>query len=88
MERIKLIATSMIAYLTLASSVEASEMLLCRVEKDSSRGWIPKSFFLRLPMEADYGDTRIILPKVHVMALAKWKKDGLQEQTRTSLKGR
>jgi hypothetical protein len=74
MERIKLIATSIIAYLTLASSVDASEMLLCRVEKDSSSGWIPKSFFLRLPMEADYGDTRIILPKVHVMALAKWKK--------------
>jgi len=27
-----------------------------------------------LPEKPDYSDTRIILPKVHVMAVAKWKK--------------
>jgi len=74
MKRIKLTGISMIAYLILASNVDASDTLLCKVAKDSSSGWIPKSFFLRLPMESDYEDTKIILPKVHLMALAKWKK--------------
>ena len=32
MERVKLITISIIAYLALGSSVDASEMLLCKVE--------------------------------------------------------
>ena len=37
MESVKLITISIIAYLALGSSVDASEMLLCKVEKDYSK---------------------------------------------------